>query len=224
MWCIFSLLTALHIYANVQCMKLLELNSFNTLRMDIVLSNYFSQLDQLGILDDTSQSIDNCTRVSVLLPSEVAKIEPLFFLPRRTKTLSSNVLFGISFNNLVQSCASLATNLRSFYDQDKAYIVKVSRKRAKRKGVYVSLHSNASSVDKTKANFHALLLAYLLEKYAPADDEKILELEKKLDFLIDPLFSLFSKECQRGGWDLSKTGVYSRGYGFTCCTITREVL
>lgn len=201
-------------------MKLLELNSFNTNRINIVLSDYFSHLDRFQFFDDKSQPIDHNTQVSVLSPSEVAKLEPLFFLLRRKKTLSSFVVFGVSFNNLMQSCTSLGTNLKSVFDHDQAYIVKASRKEAKRNGVYVSLKSDASSIDKTKAYFHALLLTYMMQKYAPVEDAKILEIEERANTLFGPLFTSFFEESQRAGWNLSKTDVNSRGYGFT---FSREI-
>uniref|UniRef100_A0A7S2KA71 Root UVB sensitive protein C-terminal domain-containing protein n=1 Tax=Leptocylindrus danicus TaxID=163516 RepID=A0A7S2KA71_9STRA len=196
------------------------MNSYNTNRINIVLSDYFSHLDRFRFLDNNSQPIDHSPQVSVLSPSEVAKLEPLFFLPRRKKTLSSYVEFGVSFNNLMQSCTSLDTNLKLVFDQDQAYIVKASRKEAKRNCVYVSLQSNASSIDKTKAYFHALLLTYMMQKYAPVEDAKILEIEERANILFDPLFASFFEESQRAGWDLSKTGVSSRGYGFT---FSREI-
>lgn len=78
-WALYASLTAIHIYANAQCMKLVAFDSLNTPRMLLLASQYFSQREATA-----------CANTSTMMdPQTMSKIEPLFFIWKRPRNLTS---------------------------------------------------------------------------------------------------------------------------------------
>ena len=83
LWAWYSGLTAVHLFANGRCMRLLEFDSLNTVRMNMVLSEYLQH-----------QRIPS--------RENVAQREPLLFGSRPPRPTTKPIRFGISFNELVE--------------------------------------------------------------------------------------------------------------------------
>jgi Vitamin B6 photo-protection and homoeostasis len=99
-WMLYLALTALHIFANIKCMRLIAFDSFNTVRFNMVVTDFLRQWKQQQLLPRQGNnssgrpppplSLEASTMatspISVDSPVGISKKEPLFFfvsaLPR----------------------------------------------------------------------------------------------------------------------------------------------
>jgi len=116
LWMLYSSLTILHIYANMQCMKLVAFDHFNTHRLRIVLQHYLNHHIFLNhyynkhVMKDTNTTNHDHHHQNSTLPSPtvVSKLEPLFFFSSDISTNSPcehkkpspllPIRFGVSFD------------------------------------------------------------------------------------------------------------------------------
>lgn len=113
-WTLYLALTALHIYANVQCMRQIAFSYMNTPRMDLVVDAFLHQWigsssSSSSMMTFSSNNPTATTGIVLPTPHEIAAIEPLFFIsswgqPIRPKASSDRVPIhlGVSFNDFVQ--------------------------------------------------------------------------------------------------------------------------
>jgi hypothetical protein len=179
-WAIYSMLTAFHIFANMQCMRIIAFPYFNTLRFNHVVTTFFNQW---YTSTSTSTSTSNLDDQSIQLPTptQVAKIEPLFFINNgiRLHDQHSNaiqqqrrrvpIFFGVSLNEYLEKSVKVEPNtvLDFFYGTSHQcpYLISIgSTKPLQSKTVAhanfcinVALPSNTNAYTQAQAYFHAAL-------------------------------------------------------------------
>lgn len=203
LWSLYAGLTAVHIFANMQCMKLVAFDSLNTQRMNIVAAEFFRWCSKNQPPSDLSISV----------PAAIAKIEPLWFLNTRPRKLAPYPIhFGVSFNEFVrrtqkamQEMKELANDLSSA-----KYIISIGTCKRRGRCVVVSLSDLASPYDQAKAYFHALLLDQTLKDQNSTGT--VAEVEQSVLQKLDLAWTSFADKLQKAGWDLSKTELGSKGY------------
>jgi hypothetical protein len=238
-WNIYFLLTSLHIYANVRCMRLIKFNYLNRARMDILMSRFFQQ--QHAFPFKAAEMVDNqkdstlsntTTSFHIDTPDQVSRVEPLLFMPRcfsYHKNAAPVVKIGVPFNDFVQySCYPLQltqsiqriTRNGTFKE---AYLVSPGfcRKSNAFCVLAVVVHG-ATKLDMTKAYFHASMYAHIMRKNHITNCKSRLSVEEQFSRLrlvdeevykiIEDCWSSFKKQVSAAGWDLAKSDVVSEGY------------
>jgi Vitamin B6 photo-protection and homoeostasis len=108
LWVLYVTLTVLHIFANLRCMKLISFDYVNTIRMDMIIKEFFA-ISASTRLEDCTSTSSSLTRLRT--PQEIAKREPLFFGMSAIKRVFSpprdamkrpfrisRVYFGVAFD------------------------------------------------------------------------------------------------------------------------------
>lgn len=190
LWTLYLTLTALHIYANMQCMKLIIFESLNTPRMKILTQRFLKEWD--------NGQVEN---VALMEPIVMARKEPLFFFLSQRSPSPYPIQFGASFEHHIvadlQSNGQYAAELSQRLRDDK-YIVSFHRRK-----VAVSVAKEATPRDKAKAYLHAVLLGRATKDSNP-------ELAASLQ--LQSAWPAFERSCEQVGWDLDKTELASRGF------------
>eukprot|EP00536_Pseudo-nitzschia_multiseries_P006219 jgi/Psemu1/192669/e_gw1.130.125.1 len=129
LWGMYFVLTYLHLYANIRCMRLISFDYLNTVRLDMILRNFV-------VPKDGSSAEDG-----IPTPRDVAKQEPLWFqipvigrlLPPRKKTLP--VHFGVAYDEFCKRSGKPIELLRSEITSIKS---KTSRKDSRSRNEHVT--------------------------------------------------------------------------------------
>mmetsp|Transcript_11752 Transcript_11752/g.24837 ORF Transcript_11752/g.24837 Transcript_11752/m.24837 type:complete len:554 (-) Transcript_11752:1667-3328(-) len=111
LWLMYFVLTYLHLYANVKCMRLISFDYLNTIRLDMILRNYYHTISK-----EDSSGLSIC---GIPTPQRIAQQEPLWFqipvlgriLPRREKT--PLVYFGVAYDEFCKRSSKPIELLRS---------------------------------------------------------------------------------------------------------------
>lgn len=198
-WALYITLTVVHLYANMQCMKIIAFDYLNIPRMNILVKQFLQQWN-----NGQSETPE------LMEPAVLARKEPLFFgIPSIRRPTSSRILFGDSFEShskladssdkdTHQLLGSLSESL-----QDQKYLISSSSPHTKRQLVVVSLANDATPRHKARAYMHALLLGRALQDSEP---------ELVATVQLESAWPTFEKACQQAGWDLDKTELQTRGY------------
>jgi hypothetical protein len=197
-------------------MRLIAFDTLNNIRMNMLLSEYFTLLDKHGEHNATS-----CT-VSPLVPTHslsnihtVSKAEPLLFLSRRPPHLSRfSIDFGVSFNHFAQQTGKSHSELQRqllTMDSTQGYFLSITRTQERHR-LIVCLCDGATPEQNLKAYFHAHLLGRCLasrgihgrNKLSHDERESLIqEAETDAAESVDSLWSQFQSLAQASGWDLS---------------------
>lgn len=222
LWTLYSALTALHIFANRRCMRLIAFNSLNTVRMGMVVSDFFESWSQRPPLQpaETTALIEESPVSALPSPIRIAKQEPLFFWPRlgrRKRVSSTPIHFGVSFNEFSEQSGKSLTELQDLLSSETPYWI--SSGRSSHLVVVVALRTDATPVDQAKAYFHALLLGQELERQKAKagagsgdDAERAVAAEKAVADELESAWNSFATKCRQAGWDLSASELRTRGY------------
>jgi len=206
LWMLYSFLTALHIFANMRCMRLIAFSSLNTVRMNMVLADFFQGWSQ-------QQQSDAATTVQsspLASPIQISKQEALFFWPRflRRKQPSMPIYFGVSFNEFSRQSLYSTTELEAMLLQDeKSYWISAGKS-----AIAVAIQADTSPVNQAKAYFHALLLARELQGKRPTSSQERLAVERAVLVQLDAAWNTFTSQCHQAGWDLTTCELRSKGY------------
>jgi hypothetical protein len=230
------LLTLLHIYANIQCMRLIKFNYLNKSRLDILMSRFFQQLSIATTeVEDHRSSSDNSkstTNDHLDTPDQVSKVEPLLFRPRFFSfyhIVAPSVKMGVSFNDFVKhSCYALQEMQNTFDDINKgafkeAYLISPGIcEKSNSFCVLVVIIRGADKLDVMRAYFHASLLSHVMQgnhlKHVNSrslDEEKLSKLkllDKKVLQILPKCWETFISQTVSAGWDLTKSDLASEGY------------
>jgi hypothetical protein len=226
LWILYSILTLLHIVANMQCMKLIAFDSFNNARMNLILDEYLTQLEAEPMDTPTMSDMNNGTlsskSISLSKPEDISKVEPLFFVsvrpPRRRKVAPLlPIRFGVSLDEFStktsRKCSELENLLNQASQSDK-YLIAASLSQGGKTPptIVVSFLSHASPEDHAKAYYHAVLLSRQLVGINDLSDHDIINAETIVNDQVHRSWDGFTYACHTAGWDLSKTELQSQGY------------
>jgi hypothetical protein len=215
LWCLYVGLTIVHIYANLRCMRLISFDYMNTIRMNLVLDNFF---------DGNSSGV-------VASPHHIALQEPLWFiLPSlqrltrniRNQSLSSPTIhLGVSFNDYCQffsndDMETWKESLTAARTAKDGYLLSAvsTGDRFYTPRIVVCFLSNVTPLQESKAYFHAKLLCRMLSEHdrVVVDSHYLQELEAKTESLLETSWNDFVSFCTDAGWDLSRSELETRGY------------
>ena len=205
-WMLYSGLTVLHIFANVQCMRILEFHTFNAARLRMIFHEFWNQHS----MDESNPT--NAT-VTVASPSKIASREPLIFLPGFVSQLGKgpSISFGVPFNDVVDAMKT-QPNVELL---SRPYWLSVSERKSPWMGskhvIKVALNARTTPRQQIQAYFDALVFR---EKIKHQGNELSLAREE-LDGGQSPPWYSFSKSCQEAGWNLDISSLASEGYEVT---------
>jgi hypothetical protein len=185
LWLLYSALTILHIFANMRCMRLIAFDSFNDIRMNMVLAEFLTWYNNINNINNTTttatpllvQQVDlktTSTPPTLSSPSEISKLEPLLFgvQPKYGRALPQQVpiYFGDTFNDFSERSNKSSRELEKLMmhqtanNKDDKYLISSALTPKCLPCVVVVLLSRVTPLQETKAYFHAMLLARGLEK------------------------------------------------------------
>jgi Vitamin B6 photo-protection and homoeostasis len=250
LWTLYSGLTMLHIVANMKCMRLIALQSLNGIRMNIIVQDFLKWWDQQSQAPTGNNiSSTSCATPMLSTPSQVTKIEPLFFLPNRLlprqnaiRKLSVPIFLGVAFNDfcdrsqlasgaqigetmLTAPCELLDT---AFGTDDYLISAGVLSSSKRKLCVSVVFRPDASPTTEAKAYLHALLLARRLKELEKDTGvlldkaDPVLALEAQANDDISVAWNLFQAGCQVAGWDLERTEMQTLGYEVAISAFVRR--
>lgn len=199
-WLLYGALTILHIFANIKCMRLVAFDSFNTVRLDIVLKAFLDSPQNPG---------------AMLSPREVSSVEPLFFLPKRRSFVDVPIRFGVSFNEFWRCTRKSESEVQHILSSRNRYCVSpgyMGRKRC----VLVALKENVEGTGQIRAYVHAALLAQAIEKSSGTVGDNILEME--VSSKMNREWLAFESGCRDTGWCLGTHKLKTEGYELSFLT------
>jgi hypothetical protein len=214
-WSLYAVLTSLHIYANMKCMRLIAFDYLNTARANILIEKF---LTRGGLYGDLGP---------IYTPYDVSRLEPLFFLvgPRRMNTVSNYpIRMGVSFQELYKHSHDEAQELtEALQSSKKSYAISLGS-RDRTTMIFVSLFTAATPRDSLEAYFLATLFGRRLERLGyprTMNNHSIAAIDlraqatsamqdAKLEF--QNLWPIFLKLSEQHGWSLDKTDLKTEGY------------
>jgi hypothetical protein len=183
LWSWYFGLTALHIWINRKCMRMMAFTGLNTVRLRLLLQHY--------IRKENSSPLPT--------PQQMAQTEPLLFLP--TRHTVPPIEYGVSFHHVAHKMGHEEVALRSILEhQKRPYWIFVAQPHC----IMVVLQKGISPTEQAKSYFHATLLAQKLKEEKSRSDLDDRELEVQ--------WNSFAKQCVQAGWDLTKTELQTHGY------------
>ncbi|EEC43518.1 predicted protein [Phaeodactylum tricornutum CCAP 1055/1] len=226
LWILYAALTALHVMANLRCMRIIHFDVFNTTRLRLVLRALFES----GTLSNKT-AVTTAENGSVFenppfpktmpTPSEIAQIEPLLFLPQPA---SVPIYFGVSFDRFAKLSGKPRAELEDslLYREHESYIISSAASSSLismgngRRCVVVALSSECTPIVQIQAYYHAFLLARLLshlkpfERNGPREDSDRAESAARQQ--VQEYWKSFVDAAHHKGWDLTKTQLRTQGY------------
>jgi Vitamin B6 photo-protection and homoeostasis len=256
LWGWYAILTFLHLYGNAKCMRLIHLNYLNTERLRRVAHDFFAKFTSpLGPASTSTSTSAASTTImpwssaggtsSMLFlpnPHQVAEEEPLWFLSPAQLLLSNNrrglaIRYGVRFDTFVRASRWNEDDLVAALAVDDSYAVAIekvgsnsssssSHRKKKPRNVVVAIMDTASTLQRTKAYFHALLLKRRVGELMSTagtnsgnsskndTDPRLRQIERIVQREMDEghTWKLFCKECYRAGWDLKRSELRTEGY------------
>jgi hypothetical protein len=183
-WTLYIILTAVHILANVECMKLIAFDRLNNVRFDMLLSSFAQQwlpaATQTDNIDSNANDIDNLSLLSsntfskwssnfqLNPPAVVAQKERLFFFPNFLYSSSPtfHIHLAVSFNDFVRHTERSPIEMKRISEdgQKHGYIVGAGFTKGCRKvpAIYICSFAGATQSQIGKAYCQAWLLSLLL--------------------------------------------------------------
>jgi hypothetical protein len=207
LWTLYFALTALHLYANTRCMRLIAFDTFNTSRMRMILQEYWTKVEE--------SSSKSGPGVTLSDPTQIATKEPLFFFGQRPAGVP--ILFGDSFNDFSErSQKSPAVLEQLFRNCRDNYLISSGSTRRGKPCVVVTFLSDIKPSQEAKAYFHADLLSRELKSEQHDTTNTIQSTlqnsEIAVNFSVDDAWNNFQASCTRSGWDINKTELRTMGY------------
>jgi len=204
-WSLYALLTALHIYANVKCMRLIEFDYLNTVRANIVIENFLASR-QDGTIKMT--------------PRQVARLEPLLFLGRQGRNTVSKfpIRMGVSFETLYHHLINDSSLQAQLQVSKKPYAIALANV-GRCPTILVCLFSQATTRDSLEAYFHATLFGDSLNRLgvprtAVTSDMHGRVTSAMLDANVEceKAWPAFVSDAECHGWDLNRSDLQTEGY------------
>ena len=195
LWALYTTLTVAHLVANVSCMRLIAFDACNTLRMNMLLTEFFEWWQ-------INKDRDGTELPRLSSPEQIAQREPLFFGRVRKEAQGPSataIQIGVTFDEFwkVGSGESGDPNDLQYSQTAKDnYLVRASSGGGAAHAT-VALLSNVTGRQEAKAFFHANWLAT-----GNTDDSN--DLSRAWD--------CFEKSMMVSGWDINKTELATRGY------------
>lgn len=200
LWILYSSLTVLHIVANRACMKLIAFDSLNTVRMNMILSEFLSWWN--------TRELDEKSMTS---PAVLARKEPLFFLPGQNLVVAKiPIVFGASFNEIVAKCQCDVPTIAAQLSNS-GYLVVPGKSKGVKPCILVAVQEDTSPSDQAKAYLHATLLSQHMRQ---STDGVAMETNALSE--LNAAWPFFQALCKSSGWDLTKTELRSQGYEISC--------
>jgi hypothetical protein len=222
-WSIYAMLTVLHIYANVRCMRILAFDSLNTLRLEMILHDFLKRLKS----QEQCEKVESTQQPTMVTPEEIASREPLFFLPKIEKDIG--IRFGVSFNYFAKFSGKTTEELQEMLDQavlgitastntDRAptmpYLIAIGQCRRNRPCIVVSLLENTLPIHQLQAYVHAVILRRKIHDiittrkggttatvWSDADSKFA---EESVNQQLPWIWNSFCKQAIHAGWDIEK--------------------
>jgi Vitamin B6 photo-protection and homoeostasis len=197
LWALYTALTIAHLLANAASMRLIAFDGCNTLRMNMVLTEFF----EWWIINKDQNGAEV---PSLSSPEQIASKEPLFFGLVNKESRGPAALpirVGVSFDEFWKVASSHSDcedpqEFRNSKTTNDNYLVTSSSKGGST-SVVVALLSHVTGRQEARAFFHATWLA--MGMVGTTDD-------------LSRAWDSFEKSLMRAGWDINKTELATRGY------------
>ena len=199
LWFMYTSLTALHIYANMKCLRLVVFDYFNTERITRAAESFLDRV-RGGEEPDT---------IYVEEPITVSSEEHLLLFGNLLKRRIP-FKFGVSFDKFVglsRMCSEEDIECTSGDLCHRKYSVALGPDNI---SILVVVSDDSRPVDKTKGYFHALILRKLVENDNSLCNGKALR--DPVQEVVDRLWPHFERNACKVNWDLSQTELAGKGY------------
>jgi hypothetical protein len=221
-------LTLLHLVCNWRSLKLVTLDWLNGWRLHRVVDDFLTSIDEMP--NDCGQDI-SCSN-----PTEVSKLEPIFFMPelqsKKSHLSRYPIKLGVSFNQLAKLSGAPSSTLKSIVTTKHStckdsYILKVGHTNSqleKNRCILVSFLSQCSNKEKARAYLHACLVGRALvsvstpnelknNRHVVHDESELIgQAEEIGQEETNLLWPVFERSASNAGWKLDKTEFSTYGY------------
>jgi hypothetical protein len=199
LWILYFLLTAIHIYGNINCLKLVSFDYLNTDRMAIVCEGFLDRI----------QRGESADKVVVDDPRSVSFQEPLFFGPRRPL----RIRMGVSFDTLVRLCKMDKDAIQQAAQdiEDDKYVVGLGED-----SILIVVSDSTNPVDRARAYFYAVVLRKVVQMDKALRKTSVVH--DAVEDVVQRLWPHFEISVDRANWDLNKTELASEGYEVSIST------
>lgn len=228
MWGLYAVLTALHLYANHQCMRQIAFDHFNQVRMRMAVNEFLAARQIISEVSgaDKDDSDDTQDLLQLPTPRQIAQREPLWFItPFRQRSFRQRTLinipidFGVTFDEFAAKSGWKEADVEhALIDekQDPSYLIATGQNpRTKKLCVVVVLVNQATPLQQTRAYFHALLLKRRLGE-APTTNsmstQALRSIERQTGEEVEREWMYFWRACRISGWDLRKSELRTKGF------------
>jgi len=205
-WILYFILTAIHILANVECMRLIAFDTLNTSRLDLLISDWMQQVSSK--INGQAFHVDS--------PKAVSKRERLFFMPNGLFKSSPKipVTLGLSFNDFVKRIEMSPTKVQAIIanGQTRGYMVGVEHKRKRPTALLVSTFAGANI---GKAYFEAWILSDLLCQGKHDANGQAISMDDAYAHaaeMADLMWPIFTDAAIRAGWNVKSFNLWRQGY------------
>ena len=209
-WSFYSLLTMIHIYANMKCLKNIHFNTFNRERLLITAGQFFTnkcsyKRDKTG---------NDCL---FLKPADVAQMESILPFGDRPWSLSRKckIHFGYPLHALLMKTGLTPDEVERQLGQ--SYVIKCQKTTSIYPEILISLSSGINNANKTKAFFHGVLLQYFIQQISEEqrrDPSLLHTLETEASKVVDNYWDDFMATAESTGWDVKNSSIKSLGHIF----------
>lgn len=202
LWALYATLTIVHLIANAACMRLIAFDGCNTLRINMLMAEFFQQWDR-----DTASGA-NKSFLQLSHPEQIARREPLFFGVLVDEDANGPgqvpIHVGVCFEDFWRARGTDSDDDPLQMQQSESardnYLVTKTSAAGEPDSIVLVFLSNVTGRQEAKAYFHATWLS----KYQEKDDADFLQ-----------AWESFEISLRESGWDINKTELATRGYEVT---------
>ncbi len=202
----YILLTLLHVFANLRCLRLVAFDYLNTHRMDLIVNDFLSAAERLG--DDVNDE-KSTKEINVMKPMSISKRESLIFgeaLVRRTRYRELPIRMGSSFDKVEGANeAPLVSFCLDQLSREHYFVLYGSKE------IVVGLSPEATNEMKAKAYFHACMVRKAVKR-GEVSAGVSLQTHSDVSLQVEEVWPVFIVNAARAGWDLRKTELSTDGF------------
>ena len=220
LWTLYASLTFLHIFANMRCVRLIAFDYLNTERMNILVNDFLTNMNDFD--HERKKDVMDETIISIDTPVSISKRESLFFIPSLlSKWRKIPIRIGLSFDEVMRilerqkDSKSMLNTFVTQLSSEKFVII------CDNKEIIVVFSHNVDPIIKAKAYFSACLIRNSLympnglkqkQKSSSVEITPLVQVNEELYLEAERLWSIFTQNLSRVGWDLTKTDLYTEGF------------
>ncbi len=224
LWSLYTLLTLMHIFGNIKCLRLIAFDYLNTIRLNMVVDGFLELEQEKDVGKVQSLSKEGKKVIQFETPVQISKRESLFFqfIPLFQQKL--RIRSGSPFQRIYQSINAIdydeETSLLNFYigqlSRDNYCVVCGTSHNFE---INIGFAPDIDNIVKTKAYFTACIVrSHLIQlnknerKSLISNTSALNQFYTDIEGRVKVLWPRFVNSVSSVGWDLNKSELDTEGY------------